>query len=191
VCCRMPPNLYLYSLIRQSTHNRIQFSETPTRHCQERTLMNGRVTVVLFALGLVVSAPSESAVGEEIVNDIIKVVNPKTLPAHLPAQRIPLGVDYKPSIARHPSGELLVVAFRGERLESGKIREDEILYRSGDGGKTWSGAEKLDLLGREPYLTVVKDGTIFITSNLLAQDARNKDGHAYSYLHRSRDGGRT
>ena len=41
--------------------------------------------------------------------------------------------------------------------------EQTLLFRSKDGGKTWSQPEKLDLLGREPYLTVLPDGTLFIT----------------------------
>src|SRR5207245_2359614 len=41
-----------------------------------------------------------------------------------------------------------------------------------DGGKTWSEPKELDLLGREPYLTVLKDGTVFITGHLLANPVR-------------------
>ena len=51
--------------------------------------------------------------------------------------------------------------------------------------------QPLDLLGREPYLTVLKNGTVFITGHLLAQDVRNKWGYTTGFLHRSTDGGRT
>jgi hypothetical protein len=47
------------------------------------------------------------------------------------------------------------------------------------------------LLGREPYLTVIKDGTLFITGHLLASDVRNTWGYTTGFLHRSTDGGRT
>ena len=101
--------------------------------------------------------------------------NPKTLSVDkIRCERIPLGErdDYKPSIALLPNGELLLVMFHGHRKGGGKILEQALLYRSHDGGKTWSGSEKLDLPGREPYLTVTKDGTIFITAHLLQQEVR-------------------
>ena len=47
------------------------------------------------------------------------------------------------------------------------------------------------ILGREPYLTVLRDGTLFATVHLLAQDVRNRDGYTHSYVHRSADRGRT
>ena len=149
--------------------------------------------------------------------DFIEVRNPKTLPGRLAAQRIGLGLTYKPVIAKLPSGELLVVSFLMKKVERDEYREDELLYhsndggktwleprtdvdqfredvmlyRSGDGGKTWSGPEILDLPGCEPYLTVLKDGTIFITSNVMVNNAPNERNYAYNYLHRSQDGGRT
>ena len=149
--------------------------------------------------------------------DFMEVRNPRTLPARLAAQRISLGLTYKPVIAKLPSGELLVVSFLMKKVERDEYREDELLYhsndggktwleprtdvdqfredvmlyRSGDGGKTWSGPEILDLPGCEPYLTVLKDGTIFITSNEMENSVRNKKNYCYNYLHRSQDGGRT
>ena len=109
-------------------------------------------------------------------------------------QRIALGQpeDYKPSIVQLPNGELLLVVFSGESVGGGKIREITRLYRSKDLGLTWSGPElKPDLLGREPYLSITRSGTLLITGHLLSQDVRNKHGHTSSYLHRSTDGGRT
>jgi len=109
------------------------------------------------------------------------------------AERIPVGVigDYKACIAQSPSGELLLVAFHQYQLPGKRYYEDMLLFRSQDGGKTWSKPETLGLLGREPYLTILGDGTIFITVHLLANDVRNKDGYTYSFVHRSGDGGRT
>jgi hypothetical protein len=109
------------------------------------------------------------------------------------AERIPVGVigDYKACVAMAPSGELLLVAFHQYQLPLKKYYEDMLLFRSNDGGKTWSKPQTLGLLGREPYLTILKDGTIFVTVHLLANDARNKDGYTYSFIHRSGDNGKT
>ncbi len=134
------------------------------------------------------------ASGQEPMRDAIAVVNRKVLSADkIECERIALGEpdDYKPCIALLPSGELLLTAFHPYEKEKGKVFEQNLLFRSKDGGKTWSKPEKLDLLGREPYLTVLKDGTLFMTGHLLAQDVRNKLGYTHGYLHRSADGGKS
>ena len=176
--------------LKMNRHRKQKITVMNYLNCNPPCIVIWRVTVLLFVLGLIVGTPG-CDIGEEKVDDFIEVHNPKTLPARLAAQRIGLGIGYKPCIARLPSGELLVVAFSKKKVEGGNILEDEVLYRSSDGGKTWSGPEVLDLPGCEPYLTVLKDGTIFITSNLLAHDVRNNRNYAYSYLHRSQDGGHT
>lgn len=109
------------------------------------------------------------------------------------AERIAIGVtgDYKACLDIAPSGELLLVAFHQYQLPEKKVYEDMLLFRSKDGGKSWSKPQTLGLLGREPYLTILKDGTIFITVHLLDNDVRNKDGYTYSFVHRSEDGGKT
>lgn len=125
--------------------------------------------------------------------DFIPVLRPKELGVDkLPAQRIPVGQpdDYKPCAGLLPGGELLLVAFRSRSLHDG-VHENIVLFRSNDDGLTWSAPQPLDLPGREPYLTVLRDGTVFATVHLLAQDVRNRDGYLHSYLHRSTDGGRT
>ncbi len=134
----------------------------------------------------------------------IEIINPKQLGvSQLSAQRVPIGVpgDYKPCIAKLPDGELLVVSFHMNRLEGQYakwnsqvqlVHEDIFMCRSGDGGKTWSPNQKLDLLGREPYFTILSDGTILITVHLLPQDADNQWAPAVQTLvHRSTDAGRT
>ncbi len=145
-----------------------------------------------FMMCLLLLLPAiTSGQGDE--KSFIPVKDPKTLDVdRLDAERIPLGEDedYKPCLILLPNGELLVVAFHQHKLPKGKVREDIMLFRSSDGGRRWSKGVKLDLLGREAYLTVLKDGTLFITVHLLAQDIRNKDGHTHSYLHRSEDGGK-
>ena len=124
----------------------------------------------------------------------IEVRNPVSVRAdRLPVERVPIGIpgDYKPSIALLADRELLLTAFHQVKLGDGKIREDMLLVRSRDGGRTWSDRAVTGLVGREPYFSVARDGTLFITAHLLAPDVRNARGYIHSYLHRSTDGGRT
>jgi len=153
-----------------------------------------------FGVGALVIASAanwlnERAVGEDKQDDVILVRNAKTLGAEkIPCERIPLGQpgDYKACVAVLPSGELLLTMFHMHKnVEGNKRLEQNLLFRSADSGKTWTGPEKLDLLGREPYLSVLKDGMIFITGHLLHTDIRNKYGCIHGYVHRSTDGGRT
>lgn len=108
-------------------------------------------------------------------------------------ERIPLGEadDYKPCVARLPSGELLLTAFHQHKRDGNRVMEQTLLFRSKDGGRTWTAPKSLDLLGREPYLTVLKNGTVFVTGHLLAQDVRNEWGYTTGFLHRSTDAGLT
>jgi hypothetical protein len=125
--------------------------------------------------------------------DDINIVDRNVLKTDkLLGERIPLGEsdDYKPCIVRLPSGELLLTAFHQHKRDGDKVLEQTLLFRSKDGGRSWSPPEKLDLLGRESYLTILKNGTIFITGHLLAQDVRNEWGYTTGFLHRSTDGGR-
>ncbi len=133
------------------------------------------------------------ALGAPPDESVIAVRNPQVLPSRISAERIPLGMtgDYKPSLALLPDGDLLLVMFNSVDLGGGKIREDMIHYRSVDGGKTWGERQVLPLLGREPYFSVLHDGTLFITAHLLPNDVRNADGYIHSYVHRSTDGGKT
>jgi len=146
-----------------------------------------------LAAGYVAGTPGPGARGAETQGDFLEVRYPKALPATIPCERIPLGKpgDYKPCIARLPDGELLVVAFDAAMRVDGKPREDMLLWRSADGGRTWTERTVIPLLGREPYFSVLRDGTLFITVHFLKQDVRNRKGYVYSLLHRSTDGGRT
>lgn len=124
----------------------------------------------------------------------VEIVEAKSLPNEkLPVERISLGEpdDYKPCVAKLPKGDLLLTAFHQHKRDGNKVLEQTLLFRSADGGRTWSEPQPLDLLGREPYLTVLKNGTIFITGHLLAQDVRNQWGYTTGFLHRSTDSGRT
>jgi len=152
----------------------------------------------LVALLLLCVEPSGSSTrlstwaGEEATH--VPIHNPQQLPADpIPCERVALGEpdDYKPCVARLPGGELLLTAFHQYKRDGNTVMEQTLLFRSKDGGKSWSQAEKLDLLGREPYLTVLQDGTLFVTGHLLQQDVRNEWGYTCGFLHRSTDAGKS
>lgn len=148
-----------------------------------------RTTLLLVLMPSILSVPADAAEPDDI-----PVSNRKELTFDsLPAERIALGEadDYKPCIAQLPSGELLLSCFHQHKREGNKVLEQTLLFRSKDGGRTWAGPEKLDLLGREPYLSVLKDGTVFLTGHLLKEDVRNEWGYTTGFVHRSTDGGRT
>ena len=154
----------------------------PGRTTQLLAVCIGAV-VLVAPIGLAQPAP-----------DNIEIANRRMLAVdEIECERIPIGSpdDYKPCIAQLPSGELLLTAFHQHRREGGKVMEQTLLFRSADGGRTWSEPAALDLLGREPYLTVLKDGTVFMTGHLLAADVRNEWGYTTGFVHRSTDGGRT
>ena len=131
----------------------------------------------------------------------IKVEDAKALSGkRIEGERVKVGDpgDYKPCVAKLPSGELVLVAFFPGAFWAGpryKSREDILLFRSGDGGRTWKGPEDLTvgkgLRGREPYFTILKDGTMLITVHFLIDDARNPADYCRSFVHRSADGGKT
>lgn len=157
----------------------------------KKSMKVGRAVSILGLTVLFFCGQGSSASGQD---GPIAVVGPQTLTGEaIPGQRIALGEpeDYKPCLALLPNGELLLVAFHPYDKESKKTLEQNLLFRSKDGGKSWSGPVKLDLLGREPYLTVLKDGTLFMTGHLLANDVRNTHGYIHGYVHRSTDGGKS
>ena len=127
----------------------------------------------------------------------MEVRNPNTLSMNrLPVERVALGRpgDYKPCVARLPADELLLVAFRmgGDCPDPDRVREDILLFRSHDAARSWSEPVVLEsLLGREPYLSVLRDGTVLMTVHLLSHEIRNTAGYTRAFVHRSEDGGRT
>jgi len=127
-------------------------------------------------------------------DDPIEVVNPQLLSGDpLPAERIAIGVpnDYKPCIAKLANGDLEISAFHHSKV-GGLLYEDILLFRSTDGGRTWSDpAVHSELLGREPYLTILGDGTQLMTVHLHKKDHRNTWGYVKAYVHRSTDDGAT
>jgi hypothetical protein len=125
--------------------------------------------------------------------DVINVRDPVALPAQIAAQRVPVGLtgDYKPDLVILPSGEMLLVMFQPVTNPNGKYQENMIMYRSEDGGQTWGTRDMLPLLGREPYFTLLGDGTLFMTALLSSADYRNTEGYTYAIVYRSEDGGST
>ncbi len=156
----------------------------------ERQLFR-RALILVLGLSLIEAANSS---GQDRPREKFAVVNRNTLSAgEIDGERITLGEDndYKPCVAQLPSGELLLTAFHQHKRAGNKVLEQTMLFRSKDGGKSWPKPEPLNLLGREPYLTVLKDGTIFITGHLLANDVRNNWGYTCGFLHRSTDAGKS
>ena len=130
----------------------------------------------------------------------IRVHHPRMIPAwELPARRVSVGRpgDYKPSLALLPTGELVMVAFR-RTIPPGRSgwcwSETSTLWRSRDGGRTWSEGEDLDdVIGREQFLTCTSDGTLFMTSTISQADVAHDgppDG-MYSLIHQSTNQGKT
>ena len=142
----------------------------------------------------------------------IRVNHPRRLPGwSLPAERIAMGKGYKPTMALLPDGSLVILTLYmkhgrpedgnippspwwqlDESLPPGKCREYSRLWRSADGGKTWTGGDEVeDMIAREQWLTCTSTGTLFATSHLLSFDVNNEDDVCTSWIHRSTDGGRT
>ncbi|MGO9514264.1 MAG: sialidase family protein [Steroidobacteraceae bacterium] len=125
--------------------------------------------------------------------DVVNVRNPVSLPAQVAAQRVPVGLtgDYKPDLVILSSGAMLLVMFQPVNNPNGTYQENMILYRSEDGGQTWGTRDTLPLLGREPYFTLLSDGTLFITASFISADYRNTAGYTYAIVYRSEDSGAT
>ena len=159
-----------------------RFSRTPPFPL--RSLVLATATAAAVAAGGCGSGALQSA-------DPVRVVNPKAIgKTQLDSERVPIGIpeDYKPCIARLPDGELLLVAFHAPR-KGGVPEEYAFLYRSEDGGRSWSRRRRLEVLGREPYLSITSDGTVFLSTHLLPRARGNREGYTQSFLYRSTDGG--
>ena len=166
-------------------------SPPPATHCRSRYRPTRSPFRVLVLAAATLTAAGGCGSGALQPSDPVRVLNPKAIgTAHLVSERIPLGIpeDYKPCIARLPDGELLLAAFHAPR-KGGVPEEYAFLYRSGDGGRSWSRRRRLEVLGREPYLSVTSDGTVFISTHLLPRARGNREGYTQSFLYRSTDGG--
>ena len=124
----------------------------------------------------------------------IRVLNPRQINRDtLPAERVPLGVinDYKACVARLSDGRLAVVGFYQHQCLGDRILEEMIWQTSDDGGRTWASRQVIPHLGREPYFSALRDGTLLLTVHLLPQDVRNRAGNTLVLVHRSADNGAT
>jgi hypothetical protein len=137
-----------------------------------------------------------------ITNEPIEVINPVQIGAsELEAERIPFGGInyYKPDISILDDGELLMTVagpreyvYYNRPLELQKHHEDAFLYRSRDGGVTWSEPELLPAhSSKEAHLTVLKDGTIMMNAHCVQKQKTNPLHYGHTVLHRSEDRGRT
>ena len=133
--------------------------------------------VVVASAAAVGSLPSRSGTQPRVEQDVIQIRNPKRLGAdHLVAERIRVGEkgEYKPCIAKVRGNELILINYLSDVQPL-----PNYLYRSLDGGRTWSSPDKTAIpAGGEPYLTRLKDGTLLLTGET-------------SWGSRSEDGGRT
>ena len=124
----------------------------------------------------------------------IRVNNPRKLPGwEIDAERVRVASDAtKPSLVLLPDSELVMAASFVRGAPNGKRDEWTGMWRSRNGGKSWSDrTEAVGLLGREQWLSCASDGTLFATGHLSAEDFKNPDGYTHSYLHRSSDSGQT
>lgn len=132
----------------------------------------------------------------------IEVRNPSQLPGQLAAERIDLGSAYKPSMARLPDGELIIITLHTEFL-GGEPHEFSKMARSSDNGHTWSpwqlveSSPGVDLHGKEQWLQVFDDGiagnddVLLATSTINSTDIHNSWGYLHALVSRSTDGGET
>ena len=137
-----------------------------------------------------------------ITNEPMEVIHPVQIGARqLEAQRISFGGPgyYKPSIAMLDDGELLLTVagpreyvYDDRPLELQMHHENAFLYRSGDGGITWSEPELLPAhSSKEAHLTVLKNGTIIMNAHCVQKQKTNPRHYGHTVLHRSEDRGRT
>ena len=150
------------------------------------------VLTVALALTFIFFA-SVAAADSPVTKDVVKIENPKTLGAkQLIVERVPVGIheDYKPQLIKLANGELLLTGFYAP-VTGGVAAEYCFLYRSSDGGRTWSDRQQLEILGRESFLSMISDGTLFISTHVLPGARGNNEGYSFCYLYRSTDAGRT
>ena len=126
----------------------------------------------------------------KVQKDFISILNPKTLAAdRVPAERIYIGPFYKPCVARLPSDELRLIAEDTQPNPNLHVDNLHPILRSRDGGRTWEKFAVADLTSGEPYLTALKDGTLFMTGDIWIRSQGKPGRNLAHYLHRSEDGG--
>lgn len=105
----------------------------------------------------------------------------------LAATRVRLGTPgqrrglYKAGLARMPNGDLIATPCRNRGDEKGTFQIS--VFRSQDNGDSWSEISETPLYGKEPGLTALRDGTLILTAEDLAENTMP--------VSRSQDGGNT
>jgi hypothetical protein len=156
--------------------------------------MNGRllrgvvaiteVTTCFLGMAVTGSAQEQKA-ANKIERGFVEIENPKELRvAHIPVERVYLGKYYKPNIVRLPNNELRIVGMGCEPNHDPYLKNEHPILRSTDGGRTWSKLAPMEVGRGEPYLVVLKDGTLLATGGDATPDG-------IRFLHRSEDQGRT
>ncbi len=170
---------------------------------QRRQFVIAMRIVIGLVMGFLLLGTTSAETPEQGKSDLsrpIRVLRPLELPATLPAERISIAPGYKPTMARLPNGELVLMFFRWERGDG--YHEFGMLSRSTDNGKTWSVPQRVrlgsgqDLLGRENWLTLIDDGTpgglLLTTNHIIRADSQNPTpGTCRATINRSTDGGKT
>ena len=133
--------------------------------------------------------PTEAIKEARMINELeqgfAEIRDPKTLDAvRVPVERIYLGKYYKPNIARLPDNELRIVGMDCEPHRNFYGENEHPIFRSIDGGRTWSKLAAMEVARGEPYLVALTDGTLMATGGSTIPEGR-------CYLHRSEDGGQT
>ena len=124
----------------------------------------------------------------------MRTISPAGLQEKIECRRIHIGgYGFKPNVIKLSNGELLMTNFHAhhENHGDGNRCEHIMLFRSGDNGMTWNASHYDHLHGREPYLNLLSNDVVLMTTHLLASDVRNTTEHCGIMLHRSEDQGHT
>jgi hypothetical protein len=149
-----------------------------------------------------------NAIGGLMENYSMKVANNKELPEIIDASitRLEGIYNFKPHIGLLPDGELIMFvthAHSEERITAHSAKNSPralnshvVLYRSYDGGSTWSwGRHVREMVGgHEPSVSII-DGIVFVLCHFQGDggfpDSFAERDYPYSMIFRSSDGGET
>jgi hypothetical protein len=143
----------------------------------------GVTAVLLTPAGM--GSAQEKKVDSKIERGFVDIEHPKALGlTRIPVERVYLGKYYKPNVVRLPNNELRLVGMDCEPNHDFYQKNEHPIFRSADGGLTWSKLAPMEVGHGEPYLVVLKNGT------LLATGGDTTPG-GVRFLHHSADQGRT
>ena len=136
-----------------------------------------------------------------MANEQLKVINHNRLgQAALQAEliQIPGKGNYKPNMGVMPNGDLIMFTVHQHQEDlslGGSYSMHTVMFRSTDGGMTWSRGMHMRFMGHEPSVTVI-DGIIFVLTHFLSNeehtyDALSDEDYTYDIIYRSEDGGGT